>query len=529
MGQGWADHPAASVGPTNQPRGIEPPAIPGVTALVRLDGGSLSEVYRGRSTRTGRGVAVKVLPTPFDRDTRAQFDLDRTRLGRLRHVPAILQVDDVEALADGRPYLVTELCSDSLADMIGRGQRLPASTVAEHGHLLATALSMAHGVGIVHGGVSPRNLLFRRSGQPVLSDFGLTLRERYPGDPGDSTEFTAPETLRDGSVTARSDLYCLGATLYAALLGRPPFPARAGEHPSERILRVLSQPAPRVSLDVAPAALAELLAELVATEPDDRPADAASVAERFADLPDLPEPSDPSAHVPVAEPDALSDPDPETAELLADHASTDWSGLLDDALYEPEPESDEDPGRYRVEREPVREPVREPAREPALTMAPLMDADDKPRRAISRNRVASVLAAVIAGVVLLVVLPRLSQGMAPQGTPAGRSASGAGGGKSGTSGKPPSKVVSPPAVQLAAVRDRGKTVELTWRGATSLEYAVVVAGSGLPTTAILAHHKLSLRLPVLPDRPYCFMVQATDGQRVLQSDPRPIRGAVCRL
>jgi len=213
MGQGWGDPSATSVGPTRQSHDLEPPSVPGVCALARLDCGGLSEVYRGRCIRTGRAVAVKVLPTPFDRDARAQFDLDRTRLGRLRHNPAILQVDDFEALADGRPYLVMELCIDSLAEVIERGERLSASSVVSYAHQLASALSIAHDVGMLHGGVSPRNLLIRRTGQPVLSDFGLTLRQHYPGDPSNSTEFTAPETPRDGSVTAKSDLYCLGATL----------------------------------------------------------------------------------------------------------------------------------------------------------------------------------------------------------------------------------------------------------------------------------------------------------------------------
>lgn len=84
-------------------------------------------------------------------------------------------------------------------------------------------------------------------------------------------------------------------------------------------------------------------------------------------------------------------------------------------------------------------------------------------------------------------------------------------------------------MQLVEVRDRGQTVELTWRGATSLEYAVVVAGTGLPTRAVLARHARSMRLQVHPNRQYCFLIQATDGEQVMQSEPRPIRGAVCRL
>jgi len=516
MAQGQADPPALRDGVTGRP-GVGPPSVPGVCALARLDGGGLSEVYRGRCTRTGNGVVVKVLPTPFDRDTRAEFDLDRTRLGRLRHVPSILQVDDVEVLPDGRPYLVTELCTDSLAESIARGQRLSAGTVAAHGEQAATALAAAHQAGIVHGGVSPRNVLFRRSGQLALSDFGLTLRQHYPGDPEGSTEYLAPETLRDGTLTERSDLYALGATLYAALTGRPPFPLRVGEHPSERILRVLSQPAPRAGDDL-PAGLAELLAELLAGDPADRPVDARAVITRFADLAG-----------PLSEP-VHSDLDPAPAAgadsapgdlAVEDEASTDWSGLLDDTLYEPEPGSGT---RWaRTVPEPVIEPAAE--RPPRPDFPAAAGAGPPPGNSPRRRRTTGVLATVVAGLVLLVLLPRLSQAMgvgngqpAPR-RPAARTATGA----------PVAAPVSPAGVQLAAVRDRGQAVELTWRGASSLEYAVVVAGAGLPTRAVLAHHALSIRLPISPDRQYCFIVQATDGRQVLQTAPRAIRGAVCRL
>ncbi len=533
MGEGQADHLAARIGPINQPYGMEPPLIPGVAALARLDGGGLSEVYRGRCTRTGRGVAVKILPTAFDRDTRAQFDVDRTRLGRLRHIPAILQVDDVEELPDGRPYLVTELCTDSLADLIGRGQRLSAATIAAHGHQLATAMSMAHGVGIVHGGVSPRNVLFRRSGEPVLSDFGLTLRRHYPGDPADSAEFAAPETLRDGTVTGLSDLYCLGATLYAALTGRPPFPARVGEHPSERILRVLSQPPPKVSLDVAPASLAELLAELLATEPHARPADAGGVAWRFAQLAEttaevpMPEPVvapgsrasswAPSAGAPAVGAPVLASPADPDAAAEADmpwaNDSTNWSGLLDDTLYEPDLDGDPaDPALPRTELDPDPEPM------------PGVLAGRAGRRTASRHRMTGLLAVVVAGLVLLLVLPRLSQGMAPKPNRTGMGQT-----TSVRGGAPGGPAVVPAQVQLSAVRDHGQTVDLAWHGAPTLEYAIVVAGSGLPTRAVLAHHALSMQLQVYPDRPYCFLVQATDGKQVLQSEPQAIRGANCQI
>ena len=296
-----------------------PPEVPGVSGLTLLAEVGFSVVYRGTLERTGLPVAVKVLPTPFDRETRDQFDLDRARLGRLQHVASVLQVDDVHVLDDGRPYLVSELCADSVAALLDRGDRLDAEEVTAVGSAAATALAEAHEAGVLHGRVIPANLLVRSTGQPVLSDFGLALRRLYPGDPADAGEYTAPETLRDGTVTARSDLYGLGATLYAALTGRPPFPARVGEHPSERVLRVLRQAPPPLGEDAAPLELAELVAEMLATRPDERPSSAAEVAARFDALlarpvrpPNpraAPEPPDPPPP-PSAAPPAAASPRP---------------------------------------------------------------------------------------------------------------------------------------------------------------------------------------------------------------------------
>jgi serine/threonine protein kinase len=193
------------------------PPVPGVSGLVPLAGA----VRRGTSDRTGQPVAVKVLPAQFDRDTRDQFDADRTRLGRLRHVPSILQIDDVDVLEDGRPYVVTELCADSVDALLERGERLNGEEVAAVGFAAASALAAAHGAGVQHGRVTPANLLVRVTGQPVLSDFGSAVRR---SDPSDGDQYTAPETLRDGTVTARSDLYGLGATLYAGAHRRAAVP-----------------------------------------------------------------------------------------------------------------------------------------------------------------------------------------------------------------------------------------------------------------------------------------------------------------
>jgi hypothetical protein len=77
--------------------------------------------------------------------------------------------------------------------------------------------------------------------------------------------------------------------------------------------------------------------------------------------------------------------------------------------------------------------------------------------------------------------------------------------------------------------DNRSSVDLRWSGGTDVDYAVIVAGADQPSRTVFAHRKQNLRIAVETDRGYCFMVQATDGRAVYQSETRSIRGAACRL
>ena len=540
------------------PSGAEPPDVPRVTALVRIGGSGYATVYRGRQPDTGRGVAVKVLPAPLDRTSRALFDREQSRIRQLRDTLVILPVDEVGVLADGRPYLITELCTDSCADRLRRDGPFPAGAVARLGRDLAGGLARAHERGVVHGGVTPGNVLFRRSGTVALSDFGTALRQIHLGDPNRDDEFAAPETLCDGVLSPQSDLYGLGATLYAALTGRPPFPARIGEHPGARILRVINEPVPPLALDAAPPELADLLGRLLASDPEGRPESAAWLAVRFAGL--APEPSParvepapppPAPPPPTAPPFPPAPPagpppptptptrqpaEPETPEPSAPatrpglgsaaEPSTDWSRLLDEFLSEHEP----------IQLRPAQLP-RKPPGPPAPVPGPPTPTPpgpptpgsgaaanrgslggaaehlDRPRT----HRVGGLVAAVVVAVLLLALASRLAPRSGSSGAATGP----------GTASPVPGATAAPLAVHLVTVRDGGESAQLTWTGDPAMEYAVVVAQSGHPVDVVLVNHAHSARVPILPGRPYCFLIQATNGAEVIETDPRPIRGAVC--
>ncbi|TVT17407.1 protein kinase, partial [Amycolatopsis rhizosphaerae] len=250
-----------------------------VAGLKLLAEGPVATVYAGQWG--GAEVAVKVFGEGFDRETTASFDRERKALDTLRAERAILPADGVTELPDGRSGVRMELCRGSLGGLLGSGKALAVRDALAVGWTVAAALAAAHQVGVVHGGVTPHNVLYRQSGELTLADFGLALRRRFPRDPMHTVEYAAPESLREDTLSVTSDLYGLGAVVFAALTGAPPFPHRTGQQPGERILQVLRDPVPPLDVPGIPPGLSEVVGRLLAKDPADRPQDAVVVAELF--------------------------------------------------------------------------------------------------------------------------------------------------------------------------------------------------------------------------------------------------------
>jgi serine/threonine protein kinase len=233
-------------------------------------------------------VALKVFPKRFDKRTMSAFSKEQAKLATVSRVTSILMVDGVEELTSGEPALRMELCTQSLAGLVERVGPLAAADVVVLGRAVAVALAAAHGAGVVHGGISPSNVLFRNSGEPVVGDFGVTLRQAFTRDPLHAIEYLPPETLRTGTLNESTDLYGLGAVLHFALSGRSPHPGRLGEQPGERVLRILGEPVPALNRPDVPIGLSTLVARLLSTTPDRRPHDATQVAAQLTTM--LPNP-----------------------------------------------------------------------------------------------------------------------------------------------------------------------------------------------------------------------------------------------
>ncbi|WP_033443533.1 serine/threonine-protein kinase [Saccharothrix sp. NRRL B-16314] len=233
-----------------------------------LGTGPVAEVY------AVDGVALKVFPGKFDRRALATIERERVKLADL--AAPVLPLDGVE-LVDGTKHAFRmELCADSLVNRVRRDGPLTSEEVAALCGSLSRALAAAHARGVLHGGISPTNVLFRANGEAVLADFGVAQRQEFRRDPLAGIEWVSPETLRTGVVEAATDVYGLGAVLHFALTGRSPHPSRIGEVTGERILRVLGDPVPAVSRPDVPVVLSTAIGRMLAPDPARRSAPASA-------------------------------------------------------------------------------------------------------------------------------------------------------------------------------------------------------------------------------------------------------------
>jgi eukaryotic-like serine/threonine-protein kinase len=257
--------------------------------------GAMGVVWRARDQLLDREVAIKevVISAMISADERRNAYRRTLReartAARLSHRGVVTVYDVVEE--DGRPWIVMELVpSQSLDQVLAVEGRLLPARAGRIGQQLLSALAAAHAAGVLHRDVKPSNVLISPSRsaegwdeRAVLTDFGIAQFEGDPrltqtgmvmGSPG----FTAPERIRGGDATSGSDLWSLGATIYAAVEGRGPYEQRGGAITT--MSAIINEDAP-----VAPHAgsLAPLIASLLRREPSARPS-ASAAARMFAQV-----------------------------------------------------------------------------------------------------------------------------------------------------------------------------------------------------------------------------------------------------
>ncbi|WP_433379068.1 protein kinase domain-containing protein [Actinoplanes sp. CA-142083] len=357
-----------------------------------LGAGGMGRVWQARDEILDRDVALKEILLPpelldADQEALRRHTLREGRAAaRLSH-PGVAQVYDAFE-SDGRAWIVMEYVpSRSLQEVLDAEGPLPPRRVAEIGLAVLDALKTAHAAGVRHRDVKPANVLLATDGRVVLTDFGVAAVDgeslvTSSGLVMGSPRYMAPERVRDGETSAAGDLWSLGATLYAAVEGRPPY---AGRSVMETITAVVAEE-PRPAQQAGE--LLPVLEGLLRKSPKER-IDAEEAEKRLRvaleapmEAPPAPDPSPAAAPSPA--------PPPVTAPPVSDRSP---APPVSDRSPAP-PVSDRSPAPPVSDRSPevARPPASHPQAAPPVSPAPL---------AARRRRLMRAL--IAAGIVLLLV------------------------------------------------------------------------------------------------------------------------------
>ncbi|MFI6978932.1 serine/threonine-protein kinase, partial [Embleya sp. NPDC050154] len=251
--------------------------------------GGMGEVWEGRDRVIERRVAVKLLP--YDRHDTFGADLffrEARTAGRLSHAGVVTVFDLGQDPDDGTLYLVMEYVTGrDVGAVLREDGPGPVATAADWTAQTAAALHAAHTAGVVHRDLKPANLMLGPDGRIKILDFGIA---RYMAATHKSSKvigtlaYMPPERFDGLPGDPRSDLYSLGCVLHELLTGHTPFQAVGAV--AMMAAHVHAAPvAPGRTRAGVPAALDDLVLALLAKDPDHRPASAAEVHQRLAELP----------------------------------------------------------------------------------------------------------------------------------------------------------------------------------------------------------------------------------------------------
>lgn len=260
------------------------PCIPGFTFECLIGSGGMGRVYKARDETLGRWVAVKLLRSD-DPETLARFSREARAQAGIQHdhVCPVYEVGE----ADGRPYIVMAFVDGvTLLDAVDEmGLETTVSVVAD----VADALHAAHRTGLIHRDIKPSNVMVEysedRGWHGWVMDFGiaqeisgedLTVTGATLGTPA----FMSPEQVQGGSggCDRRTDVYGLGATLYSALVGRPPYDGSGVVDILVKVASVEPQ-APRTIKSSLPKDLETIILKCLEKEPGRRYDNASMLAD----------------------------------------------------------------------------------------------------------------------------------------------------------------------------------------------------------------------------------------------------------
>ncbi|MCA8925585.1 MAG: serine/threonine protein kinase [Planctomycetes bacterium] len=246
--------------------------------LGEVSRGSMGVIYKAHDRALDRTVAIKVMSTgggEFAHEDLARFRREAHAMARIRH-PNVVGIHGA-GVANGAPYIVLDFVEgESLADRLRRGPLKPRHA-AKLVRDLAAALEVAHDEGVLHRDLKPANVLIDRKGKVLLTDFGLA-KNIYEGDPLTLSEmvlgtpaYMSPEQAMGAvdRICPQSDVYGLGAILYALLTGDPPIKGTVVTEVLERVIHELPSPPTALKKDLDPE-LEAIVLRCLSKEPLDR-------------------------------------------------------------------------------------------------------------------------------------------------------------------------------------------------------------------------------------------------------------------
>ena len=266
--------------------------------VAPLGAGGMGEVYRGRDTRLGREVALKVLPEELaqNRDRLARFEQEARAASALNH-PNIVTIHDI-GFEGERPYLAMELVDGkSLRELVVAGA-FPVRRLLALSTQVAEGLAKAHGAGIVHRDLKPENVMVSKDGFIKILDFGLaklaepdsggvsampTLArpETRPGVVMGTVGYMSPEQASGEPLDYRSDQFSLGSMLYEMATGQKAFQRKTAAETLSAIIREEPEPAGKVRPELPPP-VRWILERCLAKEPEERYASTRDLARELA-------------------------------------------------------------------------------------------------------------------------------------------------------------------------------------------------------------------------------------------------------
>ncbi len=250
--------------------------------LAKVARGGMSTVYRAKDVRLNRNIALKILHPHLATDDAFLERLQREAwsAASLSH-PHVVQIHD-HGVGMEHAYLVLEyIDGHTLRDVVNSGGPLTARQALDLLDPIVEGLAAAHAAGLVHRDVKPENVLISRSGWVKIGDFGLSRAVSTTTNTGTllgTVGYIAPELVNGEGGDARSDIYSAGIMLYELLTGEQPF---RGQVPIAVAMQHVRDdvPAPSDSVPGLPVEMDELVRYMTEKDPDNRPANGASLLE----------------------------------------------------------------------------------------------------------------------------------------------------------------------------------------------------------------------------------------------------------